>query len=122
MSYSVQLNETASAVANASGDVTLKFPIAKVNRTWQGTVSILNAPAGSQWTLSVGNQPFATVYAPGPAGPFQILSGQVLSLSATGLTAGDQYTAVLSGVDDPSTKATPYTGPTAVTSITLGYP
>ena len=122
MSVSVQLAQTAVGIANAGGGVTLKFPLPMVNRTWQGTVSLVNAPAGSVWQVNIGNQLYASMYAPGPAGPFQILSGQALSLVGAGLTAGTQYVAVLLGVDDPADDATPYTGPTAVTSITLGYP
>ncbi len=122
MSVSVQLAQTGTGTADSNGDVTISFPIPMVNRTWQGTVSIVNAPAATQFNVKIGNQLYAILYAPGPAGPFQILSGQKLELTATGLTARTQYIAVLSGVDDPADNATPYTGPTAVTSITLGYP
>lgn len=120
---SVQLYETAVGTVNASGGVSLSFNGPKLGRTWQGTVSILGAPVSQAFTLSVGAQAFGTTYAPGPAGPFQMLRGQSLSLAATsGLTPGTVITAILSGVDDPSEKATPYTGPTSVTAAAVATP
>jgi len=120
---SVQLYETATGLVNSSGGVILTFNGPRLNRTWQGTVSILGAPVSQVFTLSVGAQAFGMVYAPGPCGPYQMLLGQPLSLVATsGLPVGTTVTAILSGVDDPSERATPYTGPTAVTAAAVATP
>lgn len=120
---SVQLYETATGVVNAAGGVSLTFNGPKLGRTWQGTVSILGAPVAQAFTLSVGAQAFGIVYAPGPCGPYQMLHGQAISLVATsGLTVGSTITLILSGVDDPSEKATPYTGPTSATAAAVATP
>ena len=119
---SVLLNQTAQGVATASGDVEISFPVPKMTRVWQGTVSVTNAPAGTSFTVSVGGQPAGVLYSPGPFGPIQVQSGLSLQLAATGLVSGTSYQAILLGVDDPIENPTPYTGPTAVTSITLGGP
>lgn len=116
-SISVQLYQTATVTTDAMGNAQLKFGPPRVNRIWQGTVQVLNSPQGTQWTVAVGLQQFGYLFAPGPAGPFQLLNGQTLTLTTTGLTPGDTYTAVLSGVDDPSENPSPYTGPTIVTSV-----
>lgn len=119
----VLLQEGAAGIVDADGNVSLAFNAPPVNRVWQGTVSILaGAPAGTQFTVLVGNQPYSTLYSPGPGGPYQVQRGQVLSLTYSGgdLTPGDQVTATLAGVNDPSDNPTSYTGPTAVTNISIG--
>lgn len=119
---SVQLYKTASATVAVDGSANISFNGPGFGRTWQGTVTILGSPQGTQWTISVGAQGFGESYAPGPAGPYQLLTGQTLTAAATGLTPGLQCTAILSGIDDPKENATPYTGPTIVTSVALGGP
>ncbi len=120
---SVLLNQTAQGEGNATGGAEISFSAPRMTRVWQGTVSVTNAPAGTAFTVSVGGQPAGVLYAPGPFGPIQIQSGLALQLAAsTGLTQGTFYQAILLGVDDPIENPTPYTGPTAVTSITLGGP
>lgn len=119
---SIQLYQTAQATADSGGNASFKFPGPGLTRTWQGTVTILGATQGTPWTISIGAQAFGILYAPGPSGPYQLLHGQILTATTAGLTAGAQFTAILSGVDDPSQEATPYTGPTIVTSVALGSP
>jgi hypothetical protein len=119
---SVQLYQTAQATADASGNASLKFPGPGLTRTWQGTVTILGSTQGTPWSISIGAQAFGLLYSPGPSGPYQLLSGQILTATTTGLMPGDQFTAILSGIDDPREEATPYTGPTIVTSVALGGP
>jgi len=119
---SVQLYQTLGATADSTGNCTMKINGPGFGRTWQGTVTILGSPQGTEWTISIGAQSFGQIYAPGPAGPYQLLTGQTLQLSASGLAVGTKCTAIFSGVDDPKEAATPYTGPTITTSVTLGGP
>ena len=118
---SIQLYETAVATVQSSGAVTLTLNGPRFNRTWQGTVTILGAPSGSEFTVNVGAQNFGVLYAPGPAGPFQLLTGQNLQLTATlaATLAGSQITMILSGVNDPADRATPYVGPSIPASLTV---
>lgn len=121
---SVQLNETASAKANAAGNVVIKFNLPRLNRVWQGTIQTPDSPAGTAWSLSYGGQSVGLLYSPGPYGPVQILPSQQLVLTYSGgsLVSGQSYSALLLGVNDPIDNPTPYTGPTSVTSVSLGAP
>lgn len=114
---SVQLYETASSIATLLGNVTLQFHGPGFGRTWQGTVSVLASPQGTEWTVSIGAQAFGVLNAPGPAGPYQLLTGQTITLTAAGLTAGVQYSAILSGGDYAKDEAPPYGGPTIVNAV-----
>ena len=116
----IQLFESASGVADAAGLVTLSFNSPFVNRAWQGTVQLVNAPPASAWAVSISGIVLPTLYAPGPYGPLQMLYGQRLVLKSSGLTPGFQYTALLMGIDEPANQASLYTGPTAVTSVAVG--
>ena len=119
---SIQLYESATGIVQASGAVTLTLNGPRFNRTWQGTVTVLGAPSGSEFTVNLGAQNFGVLYAPGPAGPFQLLTGQNLQLTATLATtlAGSQITMILSGVNDPADRATPYVGPSIPGTLTSG--
>lgn len=116
------LYQTASAVADANGNVEIYFNGPGSGRVWQGTISIILGPAGTRFTLVIGGQKFGVISSPGPGGPFQFLPNQSITLSASLVTPGDTFTAIISGVDDPEEGATPYTGPFAVTSVATGSP
>jgi len=119
---SVQLNETAQGVADASGNCVIQFKLPNVNRVWQGTIQTPDSIGGTAWSLSYGGQTVGLLYSPGPYGPVQVLPSQRLTLKATGLVAGQTYSALLLGVNDPIDNPTPYTGPTSVTSVSLEAP
>ena len=108
---SVQLYQIAQGVADANGNLTMTIRGPFLSRTWQGTISIIGAPQGSEFDVTVGAQLTGTMNAPGPAGPFQLLTGQNLVVTGVGLTVGLTCTLVLTGVDDPKENPTPYTGP-----------
>jgi hypothetical protein len=113
---SVSLNEYATSKSDGSGAVTLKFFAPPVGRVWQGTVTIPDASGLSLWTLSVGGQKFGNLGGPGPYGPLQAQSGQVIQLVGSGLLPASPYTAVLSGINDPQESPSLYTGPNALPS------
>jgi hypothetical protein len=113
---SVSLNEYATSKSDGSGAVTLKFSAPPVGRVWQGTVTIPDASGSSLWTLSVGGQKFGNLGGPGPYGPLQAQSGQVIQLVGSGLLPASPYTAVLSGINDPQESPSLYTGPNALPS------
>jgi hypothetical protein len=113
---SVSLNEYATSKSDGSGAVTLKFFAPPVGRVWQGTVTIPDASGSSLWTLSVGGQKFGNLGGPGPYGPLQAQSGQVIQLVGSGLLPASPYTAVLSGINDPQESPSLYTGPNALPS------
>jgi len=119
---SVQLYQTAFPVVAADGTVTLVIDGPRFNRTWQGTLSILGVPGGTPFAITVGAQAYGTLYAPGPGGPFQLLTGQRLVAQASGLTAGIIVEGILAGIDQPKEAATPWLGPTLVNSVALGIP
>jgi len=119
---SVQLNETAQGVADANGNCVIKFKLPSMNRVWQGTIQTPDSVGGTAWSLSYGGQSVGLLYSPGPYGPVQVLPSQQLVLKATGLVAGQTYSALLLGVNDPIDNPTPYTGPTSVTSVSLEAP
>lgn len=118
---SIQLYESATGIVQADGSVTMVLNGPRLNRVWQGTVTVLGSPSGSQFTVNLGAQNFGVLYAPGPAGPFQLLTGQNLQLTATlaATLAGSQITMILSGVNDPADRATPYVGPSIPASLTV---
>jgi hypothetical protein len=112
MTNSVPLHERASGTP-ATGTVTLSFPPCRTGRIWLGAITIPSALPTDTWNLTIGGQLAAVVVGSGPFGPVQVQSGQVLSLAGTvGLTT--PYQAVLSGIDDPSSDPTSYTGPIAL--------
>ena len=113
---SFQLNEIETGTASASGSLTLTFPAARLNRTLQGSVTVAGSAPGTVWSVLVGGQQIGTLFAPGPFGPVQILSGQSLSVSAIGtLAPGQAYSATVQGIDDPAATPSPYSGPVSVT-------
>jgi len=113
----VQLSNTAQATANTAGAVTITFPAPGLTRTWQGSVSVSGSPPGTPWQIFVGGSLIGVLFAPGPFGPVQALSGQAVTVVADiPLVSGQTYTASLTGVDDPSSDATPYSGPVAVSA------
>jgi hypothetical protein len=118
---SIQLYESATGIVQADGSVTMVLNGPRLNRVWQGTVTVLGSPSGSQFTVNLGAQNFGVLYAPGPAGPFQMMAGQNLELTATLATtlAGEQITMILSGVNDSVDSPTPYTGPSIPASLTV---
>lgn len=112
----VQLNQSAQATADTTNSATITFPAARLGRTLQGSVSVSGSPPGTAWSVAVGGQVLGILFAPGPYGPVQILSGQALTLTATNTLVHNQnYVATLSGVDDPAENPTPYNGPNSVT-------
>ena len=119
---SVQLFQSSSATADANGNVSLAFPSAPQGRVWQGSISIIEGPAGQSFTLMVGGSKFGAITSPGPGGPYQFVSSQSISLTATLVTPGTTFVAVLSGTDDSVEAPTPYTGPVAVSTVSTGSP
>jgi hypothetical protein len=113
---SVSLNEYATGPSDGLGTVTLSFSAPPVGRIWQGTVTIPDASGTSSWVLSVGGQKFGNLAGPGPYGPLQAQSGQIIKLVGSGLSLSIPYTAVLSGINDPQESPSLYTGPSALPS------
>lgn len=116
------LYQTTSAVADVNGNVDIYFAGPGSGRVWQGTISIILGPAGTDFVLTIGGQKFGVINSPGPGGPFQFLPNQSVNISASLVTPGTTFSAIISGVDDPQESATPYTGPFAVTSVSTGSP
>ena len=118
------LYETSQATVDANGNVTLTIFGPRLDRVWMGTLTINGATSGVPFQVTVGAQPFGTVLAPGPGGPFQLFRGINLTLAASGtaMTQGTLITAVLAGTDFAKETAPPYIGPTSVTSVNSGGP
>lgn len=122
MTSFVQLYATQIANADASGNVTITINGPRLNRTWLGSLTLLGAPQGTGFTVSVGAQKYGTLYSPGPGGLFELMTGQNLVATASGLTVGTQVTALLAGADYPKDQAPPYFGPVLVTAVSSGGP
>ena len=119
---SVQLYETSVGTVDANGNLVLTISGPRRTRTWQGSLTIVGCPAGTQFSIAIGAQVYGTMNSPGPAGTFQLLIGQSLTATATGLTVGLSVTGILAGRDDPKELAIPWLGPTLVTSVNSGGP
>lgn len=116
------LYQTQTSVVDVNGNVEIYFNGPGHGRVWQGTISIIRGSTGKQFEVVVGGQAYGYISTPGPGGPYQLSENQNLILTSSGLTAGDSYTAILAGVDEPSENASSYTGPTSTTQVTLGGP
>lgn len=86
--------QTATATADGSGAATFTFPSPPQGTTWSGTVSIPQAPAAASAIVKLGGIVVGALQGSSPVGPYTAQSSTVLSLVASGLTAGSQYQAV----------------------------
>ena len=106
---STPLYQPAGGTVNASGAVVMAFQSPGQGYTWTGTVNVPNATGNETWTVSVGNalsgSPWGTFLGNSPWGPVQASEGQTVTITATGLTPGKTYNAVLIGQIDPSGQA-----------------
>lgn len=107
---SAQLYRTAQATVTTAGTITLNFGSPGQGYTWTGTVNVYNALGNEQWQVAVGGLPWGAFNGYSPFGPVQVEANGVLTITATGLTPGTAYQAVLIGSLDNTANAQP-TGP-----------
>ncbi len=95
-----RLREPASAVADASGNLTLTFGPVPSGRMWTGTVAILSAPSSAVWSVSVDGFGLGETTGAGPFGPVQGVGSETIVVTGSGFTAGEEYDGRLVGSDD----------------------
>jgi hypothetical protein len=112
------VRQFATETANGSGEVVLAFQAPPLGEAWCGTVAIPGADASAAGMVTVGGSLAGSVFGPGSYGPFTAYGNEVLAISVTGLTPGNQYTAVWTvDTQSPPTFPQPITGVTLVTGI-----
>lgn len=108
---SQQLNATANATADGSGNAVFLFQAPQKGYTWTGTVVLANAPTNAHFVATIGTQIGGTSwgdwYGNSVFGPVQALGGQVLAVVATGLTPGQGYLMEWTGSSDPADLVAP---------------
>lgn len=95
-----QLETYAQATADSTGAATFKFPFVPQSLAWVGNVTIPGAPYSSLIVASVGIVTWGVWTGPLPFGPILATSGLQLIVTASGLQAGQAYTATWLGVSD----------------------
>lgn len=86
-----RLSLTATATASQAGTATFNFPAPATDLVWHGTMTCLSAPVAAIFSGTVAGFPWASWGGPSVGGPFQALPGEVVQITATGLTAGVTY-------------------------------
>ena len=99
-SPSQSLLENALATASAGGTATFSFPAPPTGWSWTGTLTCPSAPTTAVFTASVSGAAWGSFVGNSVGGPVQCYAGQLLTVTATGLTAGTQYLLVWNGSSD----------------------
>lgn len=94
------LRRTVAETADATGAASFTFDTVPDNRVWTGAVVCGNAPVFSRFTATTANTQWGSWTGPQPGVQVQINQGETLSVTALGLTAGQQYQLALLGTDD----------------------
>jgi hypothetical protein len=97
---SQQLNQTASAIASATGTATFTFQSPPTGFTWTGTLQVTNAPATALFTATIGATTWEQWAGDSTAGPVQAHPNQQLVVAATGLSPGITYALPWTGSSD----------------------
>ena len=95
-----RLREPASAVADASGNLTLTFGPVPSGRMWTGTVAVVSAPSSALWSVAVGPFGLGETTGAGPFGPVQAVGSETVTIAGAGFVAGETYAGALVGSDD----------------------
>ena len=88
----------ANGTADGNGNVTITFPQVNVGATFSGTLSVPASELNVNWTVEVNGTPVAAITGASGYGTVQITTSDVLVITASNATPGEQYQAVLRGV------------------------
>lgn len=104
------LRKSVTVVAAADGTATFVFESPLRDHYWSGSVQIPAAPGSSSTSIIIGTNQWTPLIGSAGTG-VQILEGEQMTLSASGLTAGISYTANLIGQDNTAPDVPDYVGP-----------
>ena len=113
----VVVPKVASATADATGKATFSFPAVTQGYAWTGTLSIGSAPSGAVGQVYRDNVPMLQVLGGNTSGTVQGGPGNLITISATGLSPAQQYTATWWVEEVASTTAKPPDPTQSVTQI-----
>lgn len=97
MSILQPINQTVSAVASTTGTASFAFPHVPTSQIWIGTVSVPSAPDTANFVAASAGTQYGSFKGANAIGPIQIVAGETLTISASGLIPGDTYVAVMGG-------------------------
>lgn len=86
-----RLSLAAQATATTAGTALFQFPAPPTDLVYIGTLTLTAAPSGAAFTATVGGFPWCSWAGPSVGGPVQALPGEVVQVTATGLTSGTTY-------------------------------
>lgn len=104
------LYQAASGVVAADKTLTIKFQPVPTLQMWTGMLNLYNALGTEQFQAQVSNAPWGTFLGNAQFGPIQAQGAQVISITASGLTPGLNYNAVLIGTSSADGEV-PYASP-----------
>lgn len=102
-----RLSLSATATASSTGTALFQFPAPPTNLVYIGTLTLAIAPSGAAFSASVGGFPWCSWAGPSVGGPVQALPGEVVTVAATGLTAGVTYTLQWTGRSNSAQETQP---------------
>lgn len=120
------LSLTASAKADAAGNVVISFVNTLVRDVWIGTVAVVNSPPQTEWTVTAGSQQWGSAIGAQAIVIQATDTYQPVTVAAANLVPGQIYTAQLIGsqyvlADDLQVPwASPYPSAPSPTGTTPG--
>lgn len=84
---------TVSGAADPSGNLSLTFPVAGLGEVYTGTLSVPDSPPAAAWKASVAGESVQSWVGTSMVGPLTTRDAEQLTISGTGLGAGEVYQA-----------------------------
>lgn len=113
---------TADATSSGAGNITLTFPQPQAGGVWTGTIGVPASPSAVLWGVTINNTHVATIVGASTYGPIQFSQGDIVKMTAAGVTPSTQYQMVLIGTLSPKGSAPqiPAAYSNAIAVVTLG--
>lgn len=102
-----RLSLSATAIASATGTATFNFPAPATDLVWHGTMICQTAPIAAIFSGTVAGFQWSSWSGASVGGPFQALPGEVVQVTATGLTPGVGYLIQWTGRSDSLSQTAP---------------
>ncbi len=91
------LTTPTAAVANATGEATFKWQGVPIGTNWVVAALVPLAPAAAVLTINENTSPVMSWIGASPSSTIEFAGGAIVSVSATGLTPGLTYRAMVRG-------------------------
>lgn len=104
---SQRLSLNKQVTASLTGVAVFTFPAPPTDLVWHGTLTCQTAPTAAVFAATVAGTPWSSWSGASIGGPVQALPGEVVQVTATGLTANTVFTVQWIGRSDPLSSTAP---------------